>query len=150
MHATMLILIRILKFSFKCNQECNSHRSPTFSAFMCCLFILSLAPDWIGPKWSVNFHWSVYKMKPLSLFFLFIFFFPSKIYAWTFLSGSWVVTNLTESQLAEETDVVQCSLAIYISQHAKCFRVLIFESFLKPNYTVKWLNSLFPYLCCGS
>ena len=44
-----VILVCILKLSFKCNHKCNSHRSLTFSALMCCLFILSLAP---GLNWS--------------------------------------------------------------------------------------------------
>lgn len=53
MCTTMVIVICILKFSFKCNQECNSHRSLTSSAFMCCLFILSLAPglNWSQKEW---------------------------------------------------------------------------------------------------
>lgn len=49
MCTTTVILVCILKFSFKCKQECNSYRSQTFVAFMCCLFILSLAP---GLNWS--------------------------------------------------------------------------------------------------
>ena len=49
MCTTMVIFICILKFSCKRNQECNSHGNLTFSAFMCCLFILFLAP---GVNWS--------------------------------------------------------------------------------------------------